>query len=338
MYFHLFADCLTVKGYTRSTICDLSRGKFHLIPNELFGILTALETQTIESLLGEFDLEDKETLQDYLDFLVKNEFGFLAKDRMHDSFPKLDYSFFSPGKISNAIIDINEFSTHNYELVFEKLQKVSCKALQLRFYTYQNKESIEYILDCGLGKDFESIELVLLFSDELRSFLIESSIIYPITQVYFHSCPESYIGTNPQIKTSGINFHYTTTQIKDHHYCGVVSPSYFVSNFNLFIEGQQHNSCLNKKVGISINGDVKNCPSMPESFGYINEIDLESCVSTDEFQKYWNIPKSIISICQDCEFRYVCTDCRAFLQDEKNIYSKPAKCKYDPYSATWEAP
>ena len=29
------------------------------------------------------------------------------------------------------------------------------------------------------------------------------------------------------------------------------------------------------------------------------------------------------------------TDCRAYIQDKNNIYSKPAKCNYDPYNAEW---
>ncbi|MDR2057516.1 MAG: hypothetical protein LBP83_04405, partial [Dysgonamonadaceae bacterium] len=39
--------------------------------------------------------------------------------------------------------------------------------------------------------------------------------------------------------------------------------------------------------------------------------------------------------CKDCEFRYICTDCRAYLQDSNDIYSQPAKCNYNPYIAKW---
>jgi hypothetical protein len=40
-------------------------------------------------------------------------------------------------------------------------------------------------------------------------------------------------------------------------------------------------------------------------------------------------------VCKDCEFRYICTDCRAYLEDPYNEYSKPLKCGYDPYTGEW---
>jgi len=44
--------------------------------------------------------------------------------------------------------------------------------------------------------------------------------------------------------------------------------------------------------------------------------------------KYNN--KDKIDVCKDCEYRYACLDCRCFRMNE-DIYSKPKKCKYNPY-------
>ena len=46
--------------------------------------------------------------------------------------------------------------------------------------------------------------------------------------------------------------------------------------------------------------------------------------------------KDAIKICQDCEFRHICTDCRAYLDNPKDLYSHPAKCTYNPYQAKWK--
>jgi hypothetical protein len=54
------------------------------------------------------------------------------------------------------------------------------------------------------------------------------------------------------------------------------------------------------------------------------------------FPKYSKINKDKIEVYKDCEFRYCCVDCRAFLVDPKNEYSKPASCLYNPYTAEWE--
>jgi hypothetical protein len=46
--------------------------------------------------------------------------------------------------------------------------------------------------------------------------------------------------------------------------------------------------------------------------------------------------KDQIEVCKDCEFRYICTGCRAYLEDPEDIHSKPLKCGYNPYTCEWE--
>lgn len=79
---------------------------------------------------------------------------------------------------------------------------------------------------------------------------------------------------------------------------------------------------------------------MPESFGNIHNTSLENVIKNPEFKKYWNITKDHIETCKDCEFRYICTDCRAFTDKTHNKdgldTSKPLKCGYDPYTNKWE--
>ncbi len=40
--------------------------------------------------------------------------------------------------------------------------------------------------------------------------------------------------------------------------------------------------------------------------------------------------------CDDCKFSYICTDCRAYLENPEDMYSKPLKCGYNPYTNEWE--
>ena len=99
----------------------------------------------------------------------------------------------------------------------------------------------------------------------------------------------------------------------------------------------QHNSCLNRKVSIDAAGEIKNCPSFGGSFGNAREVSLHGAVARRDFRELWSVHKDQIEVCKDCEFRYVCTDCRAYLSDETNRLSKPAKCRYDPYTAEWRS-
>jgi SPASM domain peptide maturase of grasp-with-spasm system len=74
---------------------------------------------------------------------------------------------------------------------------------------------------------------------------------------------------------------------------------------------------------------------MSLSFGNIKDIMLEKALNHENFKKYWNITKDQIAVCKDCEFRHICTDCRAYIEEPNDMYSKPLKCGYDPYSNKW---
>lgn len=70
--------------------------------------------------------------------------------------------------------------------------------------------------------------------------------------------------------------------------------------------------------------------------GNIKDTTLQEALDHPDFRKYWNITKDQIAVCKDCEFRYICTDCRAYIENPEDIYSKPLKCGYNPYTSEWE--
>jgi len=72
-----------------------------------------------------------------------------------------------------------------------------------------------------------------------------------------------------------------------------------------------------------------------KNYGNIEKLSLKEVSLREDFQKIWSINKDQIEICRDCEFRHICTDCRAFLKDSNNTYSKPLKCSYNPYTSKW---
>ena len=118
--------------------------------------------------------------------------------------------------------------------------------------------------------------------------------------------------------------------------CGVVSSNYFSPNVKTFTESLAYNSCLHGKISVDVNGIIKNCPSMKEGFGYVEKIRLEDALNARTFKQLWVVTKDQIDVCKDCEFRYVCTDCRAYVEEPEDPLSKPLKCGYDPYSSTWD--
>jgi len=129
---------------------------------------------------------------------------------------------------------------------------------------------------------------------------------------------------------------YLKQVIESEECCGIISPTSFTVNLKSFRESISANSCLFKKVGIDQHGNIKNCPSMKTAFGNVKNISqLSSIIRGQKFQKNWKITKDQISVCKDCEFRHVCSDCRAYLEEPENSLSKPLKCNYHPYTASW---
>lgn len=103
-----------------------------------------------------------------------------------------------------------------------------------------------------------------------------------------------------------------------------------------YIENRNHNSCLNRKISIDEFGEIKNCPSMKHSYGNINKTHLSEILKIKEYTNLWDINKDGIKVCKDCEYRNICSDCRAYLADANDIFSKPLKCKNNPYTGVWE--
>ena len=136
-------------------------------------------------------------------------------------------------------------------------------------------------------------------------------------------------------KGIGIVQYYTDKSILNEKSCGIVSTEYFTMNIKHITEAQHHNTCLNRNISIDAEGNIKNCPSMAQSFGNIKDTTLQEALTHPDFKKYWNVKKDQISVCKDCEFRYICTDCRAYIENPEDMYSKPLKCGYNPYKGEW---
>ena len=137
-----------------------------------------------------------------------------------------------------------------------------------------------------------------------------------------------------KIKPIQDNIHFINRPLSNDN-CGHISKAGFTCNLKTFSEAQKFNTCLYKKISFGRKGEIKSCPSLPTSFGNVQSVKIKDVLFNKNFNKFWDINKDMIAICKDCEFRYVCTDCRAFISIPNDIYSKPLKCGYDPYSGSW---
>ncbi|SFA47306.1 SPASM domain peptide maturase, grasp-with-spasm system [Pedobacter suwonensis] len=336
-YFNLFSDILITKGVNRILISDLQRNYSELQSLELNNIIEELKSNSIEDVFALYDQESKEMLQEYLNFLVEKEYGFITENSWDENFPPLQTDFSDSSTISNIFIE-------TADLMFSPQLVQSIENLGIRHLVIYCESKLSLMDFLTLEDTFndsclESIEIFSLYHEDVNDDFVKKldEKCLRIYSLIFHKCDNAAFEVTDTFK---FNLVFTDQHLKINS-CGKVDLKYFETNMLKVLEAINHNSCLHKKIGIDINGNIKNCPAMCNSFGNINTTTLEEAILHEDFKKYWNLTKSGIQICKDCEFRNICTDCRAFTeQTHKNNdgldISKPLKCGYNPYTSQWE--
>lgn len=76
-FFLLFANCMPVKGAARSLICDLQRGKYYYIPNDLYDILQITRDTKLTDIYNLYDKSNHEIVDEYFDYLLENDLGLI---------------------------------------------------------------------------------------------------------------------------------------------------------------------------------------------------------------------------------------------------------------------
>jgi SPASM domain peptide maturase of grasp-with-spasm system len=329
----IFGSCIPVKGAIRSVIVDTQRNTFKFITNDLFELTKRFDKVNIVDLYIEYGDVNHTILDEYIVFLLANEFAFLTDSP--EDFPSIDDNWENPRLITNAIIDRDNNSNYNIDNAIKQIDSLGTEALQIRFFDVISFPEFKKISDTVYlnTERLRSVQFLIKYSEytlqeEFSKILTDNLLT---SEVIIHSCSFSKI-----VPTGfGFNIIYTIEKINDCSNCGCISPAYFTTNLNHVNESKNYNSCLNKKISIDVKGLIKNCPSMNKNFGKFDDefSMLDNIIDNKEFSKAWTIKKDQIEICKDCEFRLICTDCRAYVSHELD---KPVKCNYNPYTAKWE--
>lgn len=319
-----------MRGARRSSICDLQRERLHLVPNGLYEVVTEHRGRTLAELRAAYGHAADDVLDEYVRFLLEHDLGFWADDP--DAFPPLDTAWDRPERITNAIVDWDAASDHPWRVVLRELDELGCRALQLRCYAPVPLDALEAVLALTDGGRLRSVELLVHWDPAVTADdLADLCARHPrVSGVFVHSAPAP--GTADD---APVPIHYRTDPVTSETHCGQVHPGFFAVTLGNLTEARAHNSCLNRKISVDARGCIRNCPSMPRAFGNVRDTSLHAALAQAEFRAPWGITKDQVETCRDCEFRYVCTDCRAYVREGGGPLAKPAKCTYDPYTAQW---
>lgn len=332
-YLNIYANCILVRGNSMSLICDLQRRSYHHIPNDMYDIMTFLKENSIEQCYDHYGRGNKSIIKSYLDFLTKNDLAFIDSKIMKE-LPPIDLQWDAYSSITNCIFELSDNSV-DYSAFLKNLLTHNIDAVEIRCYDDISLSKMNSFLELFRFSTVYNIKIIMRWSDwmtvdELTNLADD---FLNISTIIVHSAPEDEV---IKILKDSTTLLFSMVSIDSKLCCGNIHPKYFATNMELFTESQQHNTCLNRKLSIDKDGFIRNCPSMQNDFGHVSTTSLEEVLNHPQLKKYWFINKEQVSVCKDCEFRHVCTDCRAFLDDPQDDLSKPLKCGYNPYTNEWE--
>ena len=328
-FVYIFEDCRLVKGFARTSICDLSRKRIFFISNSFYELSGYFKTHTVSEILDILNGEESRILfYEFLSFLLDEGIACLVEDIT--CFPDIPVYWDNPSEITNAIIDIRHECNH-LDKVFGELAELRCQYLQLRFYKEADRALITQIVGLAKGRCFKDIELIIKYWSGATVHQFLSGLCEGQRNVRFlvHSAPATTLPLSNKTIT------YTEQCITSCSNCGIINPyTLRIPSIQGYMENRLFNSCLNRKIAVDEKGYIKNCPSMKKSFGNVADTSLVSVARRQSFKRIGSIAKDGIDTCKDCEFRYLCSDCRAYTEND-SLIAKPSKCNYDPYQAKW---
>ncbi len=330
----LFESCRLVKGASRYLLCDVQRQSFRFLPLELGEMLEQFNRKTIGEIKAHYEFQYDDIIDENLEVLEEAECLFFTDTP--EFFPPMNMQWDEASGFTNAIVDIDPNHLHDFERIWPQLSELGVEHVQLRSFAPIDLKTLDQILLLIGDKRIISVELLMPYmaahSDkDYIDFVFKHPRIFTLI---LHSAGEDkQLAVSP---TGMGHIFYVSDAIKDHTHCGLVERELFAINLKSFTESLAHNTCLNRKISIDTRGNIKNCPSMSQSYGNIKETSLVEASQHPDFKKTWDINKDKIHACKDCEFRYICTDCRAYVEKPEDLYSKPLKCGYNPYTTEWK--
>lgn len=334
-YFVLTRGCIPVQGIHRSLLCDLDRERYLLIDNELFEILMLRHKLPVGTILQQYNPMRREEIGAYFRTLWLHEWISYSDRPADEHLPLRDTWFSDPAILTNALFDCHVLPDYIDADLIDTLLRLGCRHMQFRFYrTVDLKLFLEKTLAPLQNSGVSSVSILLPF-DPAAAVWKEAlpRLAGRIREIIFWGAPEDHTDTLGHPYNCSVA--YAQQQVADKTCCGLVEQKYFRINRAHYQESHGYNTCLHRKISVDVDGNIKNCPSMQHDFGNIRDVSIEKVLQHPDFNRYRNIGKNSIATCRDCEFRHICTDCRAYIEDPDDIFSKPLKCGYDPYTCTW---
>ncbi|MCW3162568.1 grasp-with-spasm system SPASM domain peptide maturase [Chryseobacterium oryctis] len=335
-FFNLYANCLPVKGGEESIIVDLQNNEYINIPNLLGEVLKKTSIYTVNEIKNFFNNDLNDGIDHYFKYLNTIDYGFFLDNP--ENFPELNLDWYSPLRVNNAILEINENCNYNYISVIKELGSLGCSSIQIRIGKSNVADIISEIINVIRMSRIRSVEILLpetLFDISFVNYM--EDIENRISLFVVHSAADENLIKESYKKSKFYKQKKLlfTSKIVNSATTDIISKENFIINMDFFCEAQKYNVALNRKVCIDNEGNFKNFLAHRNTFGNFNSKSITELIEDSDFTKKWFINNNSIDICKDCQFRYICFD-NSDIEFNGSSWRKLSQCPFDPYTNKWK--
>ena len=336
MHFRLYANCIPVQGVSESIICDLENGAYVRIPNLLYMVLVKNQNSclNVQELKDYYKNKYDKGIDAFLDFLSKNGLGHFTDSP--ELFPDIEIFWKSPYKITNAIMEVSVPLRYSISEVLLELENLGCKAVEFRVLNTGGLVELSKVF-CNFEESrIEQYALIINYSspkDIGMGELLSEKFKRVSKMIYFNAPGDEGVFSLQNLSTNNKMIEFFSSDIEKLEKRGNCKSKIIV-NMHTFMESQDHNLALNRKVSIGYDGSIKNYPSHDKIFGNVNQINIKEVMKNENFTKSWFVSNDKIEICKDCQYRYVCFDPSELIFEKAQV-KKVSRCNFDPYKNEW---
>jgi len=215
---------------------------------------------------------------------------------------------------------INHFENGRYDKIPEFITAISAENLIVE----TEKERWIPRTDLNEKEVFENIPIAIEVEEGVDIDVVFNKLKNEkISIIYFygeHNPDYKWQGADIVLKRKDITSCIDKTKITGDF--GKIDTEYY--HFNM-----HYNSCWGKKIAISESGDIRPCIYSQISIGKIDALSIKEIL--EKISPYWELTKDKVPKCKNCEFRYVCYDCREIpFKETGKLESSNPYCNYDP--------
>lgn len=232
----------------------------------------------------------------------------------------------------------------NATLLNESLIRfLAANQIQVAFSFYSYRPDVHDLIAGVPGsqhKTLEGLKLLLAHDVKVRGAIIGLKQNEPGLEATEYFLQELGVAAGPAdpVRPCGRGRHQDFWPVK-YGQCKVRSKPAFRVGRRQYLSNQHWNSCWFGKAAISPQGDVLPCVfARDQVAGNLYEHPL-AWICQNGLLSYWELSRDKVNGCRDCEFRYLCEDCRPWAYGYTgDLLAKSPTCTYDPYTGEWGPP